>query len=372
MDSTMYDTVVVGAGVVGAAVAFGLRRAGQRVCLLDEGDIAYRASRGNFGLVWVQGKGVGKPHYTRWTMSAARQWRAFAEDLASLTGIDVALAQSGGLTFCVDEKELQGKIQAFETIRQALGGVYPYEVLSPTQLRTLIPAAGPTLAGAVMCPLDGHVSPLKLLRALFDSYQRLGGQLLTGHRVERIAPQAGGGFLTQAGGRPIASDRVVLAAGLGARDLAPQVGLEAPVKPIRGQLLVTERLQPFLPYPTANVRQTDEGPAQIGPSIEDVGYDDSTTLPEISRIAARAIRCFPCLAQTNIVRTWGALRVITPDSLPIYQASATCPGAFLVTCHSGITLASQHAGAVAEWIAGAAAPADMLAFNTERFHVQTN
>ena len=52
-----YDVVVIGAGLVGGAVAYGLARAGQRVAVLDEEDATYRASRGNFGLVWVQGKG---------------------------------------------------------------------------------------------------------------------------------------------------------------------------------------------------------------------------------------------------------------------------------------------------------------------------
>ena len=51
-----YDTIVVGGGLVGAAVAHGLGRLGEKVLVLDEGDVAFRASRGNFGLVWVQSK----------------------------------------------------------------------------------------------------------------------------------------------------------------------------------------------------------------------------------------------------------------------------------------------------------------------------
>ena len=51
-----YDAIVIGGGLVGTAVAYGLMRLGKKVVILDEGDIAYRASRGNFGLVWVQSK----------------------------------------------------------------------------------------------------------------------------------------------------------------------------------------------------------------------------------------------------------------------------------------------------------------------------
>ena len=59
------DVIVVGGGLVGAAVAWGLARQKARVVVLDEGDIAFRASRGNFGLVWVQGKGFGMAPYAR-------------------------------------------------------------------------------------------------------------------------------------------------------------------------------------------------------------------------------------------------------------------------------------------------------------------
>jgi len=100
------DTLVIGGGLVGLCVAYGLARAGQRVRVLDEGDIAFRAARGNFGLVWVQGKGRDRPDYARWTMASARQWPAFAAELAQRTGVDVCLAQPGGLTLCLPAARL--------------------------------------------------------------------------------------------------------------------------------------------------------------------------------------------------------------------------------------------------------------------------
>ena len=74
--SSEIDTLVIGGGVVGLSLAYGLARAGDRVRLLDEGDDAYRAARGNFGLVWVQGKGLGRPAYARWSMGSAAGWPA--------------------------------------------------------------------------------------------------------------------------------------------------------------------------------------------------------------------------------------------------------------------------------------------------------
>lgn len=366
---TEVDTLVIGGGVVGLSVGYGLARAGERVRVLDEGDDAFRAARGNFGLVWVQGKGLGQPAYARWTMAAARQWPAFAAELAGRTGIDIELSQIGGLTLCLNDSELADRAASLAAIRRQIGGDYPFEVLDAAGVRALLPHIGPSVVGAVFCPLDGHVSPLRLLRALFQGFASLRGELCAGRHVERIAHRQGQ-FHVQAGGVEHVAGKLVLAAGLGNRALAQLVGLQAPVQPIRGQVLVTERVQPFLRHPTMQVRQTGEGVVQIGDSKEDVGLDDGTTLVELARMAHRALRCFPLLNDINIVRTWGALRVMTPDGLPIYQASTECPGAFVLTCHSGITLAAQHAGPLTQWIRGHAAPTDISGFKADRFHVQ--
>jgi glycine/D-amino acid oxidase-like deaminating enzyme len=67
------------------------------------------------------------------------------------------------------------------------------------------------------------------------------------------------------------------------------------------------------------------------------------------------------------VRAWGALRVMSPDGFPIYQQSERCPGAFVVSCHSGVTLAARHASAIAPWVLGGPAPDDIAAFEGRRF-----
>jgi glycine/D-amino acid oxidase-like deaminating enzyme len=188
-------------------------------------------------------------------------------------------------------------------------------------------------------------------------------------RIDDLA-HVGGRFVARAPNHVFEADRVVLAAGLGNALLAPMLGLEAPVTPVRGQVLVCERAAPFLPLPTLHVRQTGDGSVQIGDSKENVGMDDGTSIDQLSRIAARAVRCFPVLANVNVVRAWGALRVMTPDGLPIYEESPTCPGAFVVTCHSGITLASAHAGVLAAWLDGDERPAHIDTFTADRFHVQ--
>lgn len=124
------------------------------------------------------------------------------------------------------------------------------------------------------------------------------------------------------------------------------------MKPERGQIIVTERVEPFLNYPLSTLRQTDEGTVLIGDSRED-GTDPAGMTMEINGVmASRAVKIFPRLASLNVVRTWRAIRVMPQDGFPIYDQSTTHPGAFLVTCHSGVTLAAGHALNLAPMIAG--------------------
>jgi hydrogen cyanide synthase HcnC len=149
------------------------------------------------------------------------------------------------------------------------------------------------------------------------------------------------------------------------------VGLRAPVRPQRGQIVVTERAERFLDHPLVTVRQTDEGTVMLGDSAEEAGLDDGVGLGVSSAIASRAVRMFPLLKSLNVVRTWAGLRVMTQDGFPIYDESSSRPGAFLATCHSGVTLAAAHALVLAPMIAAGSLSADLDVFSARRFDVQT-
>jgi glycine/D-amino acid oxidase-like deaminating enzyme len=360
------DAVVVGGGLVGAAVAYGLALRGLQVTVLDEGDVALRASRGNFGLVWVQNKGVGLPRYAEWSRDAAALMPSLAASMAEETGIDIRLHQPGGFCFCFSDEELEKRDASLRSLRDAVSGPYPYTMLGNADVKARIPVIGPEVVGASYTPMDGHVNPLKLLRALHQACRQRGVEFRVESRVDRIR-FASGSFELHAGAGVHRAAKIVLAAGLGNRDLAPQLGLHAPVVPNRGQILVTERLQAFLHYPTNKIRQTDEGTVQLGDSVEDVGFDDSTTSDVMNFIARRAIRTFPLLRDVNLIRAWGALRVMSPDGFPVYDESSSCPGAFVATCHSGVTLAAAHALVIAPWVAGHAPPEGLEMFSGGRF-----
>ncbi len=364
-----YDVAVIGGGLVGSALAWGLARSGQKVAMLDEGDIAVRPSRGNFALVWVQGKGLGMPEYAGWTKQSSDLWGGFADLLREQTGIDVAFRRPGGFMPMLSEEDLQARANTLMRLHNQPDMIrYPYEVMDRETLCKELPFIGPDVVGGTYCPLDGHCNSLRLLRTLHKGIGMLGVAYLPNHRVERIDHRDGGFRMVTAGGE-IRAGKVVLAAGHDSLRLAPMVGLSAPVRPQRGHVIVTEKTAPFLHHPTGYVRQTDEGGVMIGDSFEEVGLDTTLQPGVSSAIAERAIRFFPLLGKLNVVRSWAALRVLTPDGFPIYEESATAPGAFVVTCHSGVTLAANHALTLASLIAAGDLGDRFAPFSARRFHV---
>jgi hydrogen cyanide synthase HcnC len=243
-------------------------------------------------------------------------------------------------------------------------------VLDRAALARELPDIGPEVVGGLYCPLDGHVNSLRLFRSLHAAVKARGGAYLPERPVTSIAPlSAGGGFRIETPKGAVEAGKVVLAAGIANARLAPMVGLEAPVRPQRGQVLVTEKTAPFLRHPIVTVRQTDEGGVMIGDSAEEAGPDERIGLGVLSVMAGRAVRMFPRIAALNVVRTWAALRVMSRDGFPIYDQSEGAPGAFVATCHSGVTLAANHALALAPHIAAGKLPEEFDVFSARRFDV---
>src|SRR6188768_1528682 len=354
MAASDYDVAVVGGGLVGVATAWGLAREGCRVALLDEGDRAVRASRGNFALVWVQSKGLGLAAYAGWTIRSSNAWGGFADLLKQETGLDVSFQRPGGFHLALSERELEARATILKRLHNQPGIVdYKTEILDHAQVARMLPDIGPEVVGASYCPLDGHVNSLRLFRTLHTAINARGVTYLPSHRVEAISREGGEFRLATAQGE-VRAGKVALAAGNANMRLAP-------MRPERGQIVVTERLRPFLNYPVVTLRQTDEGTVMIGDSKEESTDPTGLTIGVSATEAERAVRQFPLLASVNVVRTWSAIRVMTQDGFPIYDESESHPGAFTVCCHSGVTLAANHALTIAPMIARGALDKSLVA-----------
>lgn len=364
-----FDALVIGGGLVGSAVAFGLTESGMRVLILDEGDVTLRASRGNFGLVWTQSKGVGAPHYHRWARKSARQWPTLAARLSELTGIDVGLEQPGGLHFCLSEGELSDRAEMMARLKREAGDFgFDYRMLTHQEAAEMVPGLGKQVVGASWTPYDGHVGPLPTLRAFHQAIQQGGGIYRPGSSVQDIDAAPNDFRIRLAGGALVQAPRLILAAGLGNIPLLPKLGLNCHIGPQRGQILVTERVSRLLSMPTLNVRQTAEGSIMIGDSKEEAVFDSLTQKPDVMRtMAERAVACFPWLAELQIVRAWAAVRILPVDGLPIYDQSAQYPGAFAFSCHSGVGLAAAHALLLAPMVRNGELSGECSQLSSRRF-----
>ena len=358
---------------MGAAIGYGLASRQSRVLVLDGGDRDLRAANANFGLVWLHGKGVDMPAYYHLTRRSVEAWPEFVRELTETTAVDLQYEHSGGLVLCLGDEQLERRRQTLLRLHAQIGPgtEIDWEMLDRSGVRKLMPKVelGRTVVGASFGRLDGHANPLRLLASLHAGIIRKGGALRGGSTVHSVRRMPNGRFIIGFGSQHVSATRIVIAAGIGSKSLAAQVGLDVPVRPQRGQILVTERVAPFLSLPTLDVRQTREGTVMIGATHEEVDLDCSTTSEAAASLSANALRQFPALRDIRLVRQWAGLRILTPDGFPIYAQSDTHPGAFLALCHSGVTLAAAHADLLARGIAAGRLPASLDVFHHRRFDV---
>src|ERR1700722_8636906 len=223
-----FDAIVIGGGLVGSAIAYGLAREGLKPALIDESDIAFRASRGNFGLVWVQSKGLGAPHYQRWTRLSADEWPKLAAELEERTGIAVGHERPGGVHLCLGDREVDERRGRMEQMRVEAGNFgFEYRMLDREELREMLPGIGPAVVGASWTPYDGHANSLALLHALHKGFVARGGTYIPNRTVD-YAGVAPNDFRLGSGADELAAPKIVLAAGLGNAKLAALFGLSAP------------------------------------------------------------------------------------------------------------------------------------------------
>ncbi len=355
----------------GAAVAYGLARDGVSTIMLDGADGSLRAARGNFGLVWVQSKGLGLQRYADWSRESAHLWEDFAADLRDSAGIDVNHQNGGGLNLLLSDEERENYRRNIDIMRQQAGADgYDCEIIERDEIQKMVPGlrVGEGVAGGSFGPHDGHVNPLKMLRALHRGFTQLSGRYFPCNEVNHISHD-GGVFVAKSAGNRFTAPKIVLACGHGITKLAPMVGLNTPIRPQRGQVLVTERIEATVEMALGSIRQTDEGGFMFGNSEEETGFDDGTTLPVTRNIAARAVKAFPQLENVRLVRNWGCIRVLTPDKCAIYDESETMPGAYVATSHSGVTLGAVNARHISRWVSTGDTPPNFDQFSARRFDV---
>jgi glycine oxidase len=358
------DVVIVGAGIAGVTAAYFLARNGVDVALVDRCAPAAEASGGNAGMI---GESGGDPATT---MQLQRQSVAIYQDLARATGEDIELVMDGRLRLAITEDE----VAAFEalvdrTVRDGVEG----HMLHGAEVRRFEPALSDRVLGAAWFPGDGKVHPGKATNALAHAAVTHGAMLLDSVRVEGLctAAQRVTGVLTDRG--RIAAEAVILAAGAWTPAIAATAGVYVPVFPGKGHMLATEPLPPVtsrvLRAEKIGTRQLASGEMLIGSEVEHAGYDKTVNPRRIDEYLRFMRELVPALDGVRVAQSWGCLRPMPIDQLPIVGEVPGIGGLHVVTGHgrSGMGLAPATAKALVEVMLTGASSLDLAPYALSRF-----
>ncbi|MEU4799908.1 FAD-binding oxidoreductase [Streptomyces sp. NPDC023327] len=383
------DLIVVGAGVVGAACAYYACLFGLDVTVVDRGPVAGGTTGAGEGNLLVSDKEPGPE--LQLALLSTQLWR----DLATSLPARVEYERKGGLVVASTEAGLAA-LRDFAAGQQR-AGVEAAEVPAD-RLADLEPHLAHGLAGGIHYPQDAQVQPAlaaaHLLRATALEGNRDGGDrgrltLRLGEEVTAVLTGSGGavrGVRTPRG--DLRAPHVVNATGTWGGRLARLAGVELPVLPRRGFVLVTEPLPRVVRHKvysadyvadvasdsaalqtSAVVEGTPAGPVLIGASRERVGFDRTLSIEVLRRLATQATRLFPALAEVRAIRAYAGFRPYLPDHLPAIGPDPRVPGLLHACGHegAGIGLAPATGLLIAAMLTGREPPLEVTPFAPERF-----
>jgi len=379
------DVVVIGGGVIGTAIAYFLSSRNVDVVLLEKGGLASGSSGACDGAVVMQTKKPGVH------LELALQSHALLSRMQDRLPVAIEYENNGGLIVIETEDE-KTAMQQFVAAQNQAG--LKVEFLNRRQLRDVAPRLSDHLIGATYSPLDSKINPIALTLGFAMGARQMGLEILTGTAVLDIEVEQGNisAVLTEAG--RIETRTVVNATGVFAPEIGRMLGIEIPIKPRRGQLLVTEA-QPGLLKPwlgSANyiaakfnprlagkgaggvsIDQTQSGNLLIGATREFAGYNRCTTVEGLTQIAARAVRILPGLKHTNLIRAFAGLRPYTPDGLPILGKVEKIKGFIMAAGHEGdgIALSAITGKLISELVLEGKTDIALDSFNLKRFGTDT-
>jgi glycine oxidase len=345
------DIIVVGAGVVGCAVADELARRGASVEIVDDRPPSMGATQASAGVLapYIEARD-GHPLLDL-TVRSLELYEAFIERLVGDTGLAVAYRRTGTLDVAADETELKA-LKAIASFLKRRG--VPALLLDPAATKNEEPHLGGTPAGALLIEQHGFVAATDMTRALAVSARRHGAQVIEQTRVRRILRQ-NAELIVETDRGTLTGDAVVLAAGSWSSEVdVDGVTTRVPVRPIRGQLLHLAWSGPPLRRVTWTRRcylvPWDDGTLLVGATMEDVGFDERVTVAGVRDLLDAACDVVPHAWTAGFRCARVGLRPGTPDELPVIGPSSVMPNLMYATGHfrNGVLLAPLTAHLVAD------------------------
>lgn len=332
------DVIIVGGGIIGCAAAYYLTKKGCSVLVLEGSkDIGNGGSSRNGGGVRQSGR---DPRELPLAMYGIKNlWPTLSEELE----VDCEYHQDGNLRLGKTEKHLE-ILQGLADRARACG--LDVRMIDGDEVRAINPYLSDEVIGASWCPTDGHANPLTTTLGYYKMARRLGTRFITEEPV--IALKKIKGHLRQVitAENVYECDTVILAAGLGSRDIAATVGIDIPMQPAMLESLVTEAQPPMFDQMLGTAEadfyghQTKHGSFVFGGTSGLEGFTKDNHTPVTSSISAPStcrgiIKYFPILKDAKIVRTWAGWMDLCADKVPVISPVSEVPGLILACGFSG-------------------------------------
>jgi len=344
------DIVIIGAGAIGASIAYQLGRRGARDVVVLERDAVGAGSTSKAA------GGIRVQFATRVEIELSLRAIAFFKRFEDEMGVPCDFHQEGYLFVVTDEATL-ARFRGNVALQRSMGA--DVRVIAPDDARALVPALNVDDAlAAVWGPTDGHASPNDVVQAYAAQARARGVRIVEGTPVTGIVVERGrvAGVLTPAG--TIATRLVVNAAGPWAPLVGRMAGLELPVDPRRRHIFVTDAFD-GIRHPLPLVTDTGSGfycrseqgailmsPGDIGEVTE---YEARVDWSVLELAVEKAVRRIPALEGAQVRHAWAGLRPLTPDGRAILDWAPGVEGLYLAVgfCGHGF----QHSPAVGETVA---------------------
>lgn len=368
------DVVVIGAGVIGCAVAWRLGQAGMRVVVVERGRVGGEASHAAAGMLAPIAEADREDEFFNLTVASLATYADFARELKASSGVDVEYRDEGTLYLALTDKDGEELERRWQWLHEA--GLNVRRLNAGCALK-LEPLLNQTLRFALKFPGDHQVDNRRLMTALHGAARNAGIEFLTHTEARELLTEnvAGrsrvSGVVTARG--EIRARTVVIAAGSWSSLLRCDEAQRFEVEPARGQMAALEMPAPAARHVIYSRRgylvPRLGGYLIAGSTTERVGYDKRVTAGGMASVIKNAIEIMPCVADHAVIETWAGLRPRAPDDLPILGPDPRVEGLIYATGHyrNGILLAPITARAISELAVKGESSVNLAPFSVLRF-----
>ncbi len=351
MVSRPSDIIVIGAGIVGCAIAYELARRGASVEVVDDRLVGMGATQASAGILAPYIEAHDTSPLFDLTIRSLNLFDEFIERVSSESGIPVAYRRTGTLQVASAAADMQALRSTAETLgRRGIGA----ELLDAPAARLEEPHLAAEVVGGLLITAHGFVAAGDLTRAVAAAARRNGAQLVEQSRVKRIG-RASGDIIVETDRGSLRADAAVLAAGSWSGAIAiDDVAARVPVRPVRGQLVYLAwsgtPLRRVVWSPKCYLVPWDDGTVLVGATMEDAGFDERATVAGVRDLLEGACELTPHATTAAFAGARVGLRPATSDDLPVIGASHVVPNLMYATGHyrNGVLLAPLTAQLVAD------------------------